>query len=93
MCLKFASWLVQQLSAEHSGQLAHQPPLATTSAATRHKLKLPFIAKDKEEAILVHDRGHHAPEDCAHLDNCFPPSSSLNVAVLNSSSWQHPESC
>ena len=49
--------------------------------------------KDKEEAKLVHDRGYHAPEESSHLGNCFSPSPSLNRGSLNSSLWQHPESC
>ena len=49
--------------------------------------------KDKEEAKLVHDRGHHAPEESAHLGNCFSPSPSLNRGSLKSLLWQHLESC
>ena len=47
------------------------PGTTCTSAAFRHKLKLPFFAKYKEEAKLGHDRDRHASVEITQLAFCI----------------------
>ena len=61
-----------------STNICRIPRATCIPTATHHKLKRSIIAKDKEEAKLVRDRGHHTPEESAQLGNCFLPSSSRN---------------
>ena len=70
-CLKYAKLV-------GSANIFGIPGSTCIPTATHHKLRPSMMAKDKEEAKLVHDRGHHTPDESAQLGNCSLPRSSRN---------------